>query len=559
MQYAEVIAKVLQVEVDIVDASLYRIAGTGRFAQSIGSSMEKEGMGFKWVLKNKKTLIIEEPRNHPICKECPGHEVCLEVFEIGCPIMLKEEVIGMIALACFDQEQKKHVFENLPEHIAFLEKIAELIASKYGAHIYYKETLATSTMLQKVMEFVRQGVIIFDTKRRIQYLNKYAENILGSNKKQLDYLAKINELRCMPIQKKGSFYEQELLFKVGEKKIYLQGQLFVMNKEAESFSEVFIFEDIIDIKKRYLKPQHQECTFDSVIGKDKAILSLKAKAKRLAQIDRHILIYGESGTGKETLARAIHHESLHKEEPFLTVNCKESIDPLFGQEVFGSGSLSKVNLVREGVLFFDEIADLSLRMQAKLMYLLEDDADFKGRIIASTSRELGELVASNRFREDLYYLLYPFSLTIPAVRERKQDIRWLIDHFFDKYTYIEGKKIKIEEEAYYELEHYPWYGNMREMENIISYIVLINKNGVVRKKDLTRILKQENIVEDMGFDLKELEKKMIIKAMNYYAHTTEGKRAAAKALGISPATLYRKLEQYHIGEERIYKISQNEK
>ncbi len=194
-QYAHVLSGVLRVDVDIVDHNLFRIAGTGKFADRVGTFIEEEGTGFKWVMDNGQMLIIENPREHAICKQCPTCDVCKEIFEICCPITLEGEAIGAIALACFIEEQKKFILENLKNYIDFLTKIAELIASKVGEFKNYQSIIATSQMLEKVMQFVGQGVVIFNADHTLEYVNQYAEKIFGNSKKQLDYLYKINEFR----------------------------------------------------------------------------------------------------------------------------------------------------------------------------------------------------------------------------------------------------------------------------------------------------------------------------------------------------------------------------
>ncbi|WP_070001102.1 sigma 54-interacting transcriptional regulator [Cellulosilyticum sp. I15G10I2] len=558
MNYADVISKVLQVDVDITDNKLYRLAGTGRFADTVGTYIENEATGFKWVLENRCNLIIEEPKKHSICKMCPSKDVCKEVFEIGCPIMLGEEVIGVIALACFEKEQKKVVFDNLAYYIDFLENIAELIASKVGEYTYYEEHIITSHMLKKVMEFVDKGVLIFGRGHTIRYMNQYAENILGNNQKQLEYLYKINQFKCMPIEEKNRDLETQYIFRVGQKQIHVQGRIFKMTTEMQSHMEVFIFQDIIDIKKRYVNVLKEDCSFDRILGSDETFLSVKEQAKRLAQTDKNILIYGESGVGKESFARAIHHDSRHKDKPFVTVNCTGIVEA-DAEEIFGDSPLSKMSLTGSGTLFFDEAADLPLRIQIRLLESLQLPGGFKGRIIISTNKDLEELVKQNQFRKDLYYLLHPFSLSIPPLRCRTKDIKELIQYFLKKYSYMEGKKVTIQKEALYELQNYPWKGNIRELENSMSYMILLNQNGTISHEDVLEKLNKSPQKTSEEFNLQNLEKQTIIKVMNRYANTVQGKKAAAKILGISMATLYRKIEYYNILAEKAYKISQDEK
>ncbi|MDF2595390.1 MAG: stc4 [Clostridia bacterium] len=557
ISYSDVISKVLQVDVDITDNKLYRIAGTGQFASTVGTYIEKEATGFKWVLENKCNLVIEEPREHPICQECPHQEACKEVFEIGCPIILEGEVIGVIALACFKKKQKKVVFDNLSYYIDFLENIAQLIASKVGEYTYYEENIVTSHMLQKVMEFVSQGVLIFGKGHTVRYMNKYAENILGNNQKQLEYLYKINAFKCMPIEEKNRESNSQYVFRIGQKKIYVEGRVYKITTEMQHYMEVFIFQDVVDVKKRYVQVQKEECSFDTMLGSAKTFIKAKEQAKRLAQTDKHLFILGESGAGKESFARAIHKDSPQKDKPFIKVNCT-GITEANIEEIFGEYPLSQISLAGEGTLFLEEAADLPLRAQAKLMENLQQSGSFKGRIIATTSKEQPLLLSQSQFRKDLYYLLCTFMLYIPPLRHRQEDIEPFITYLLAKYSYMEGKQLKIEPEAMEALKCYEWPGNIREMENVVSYMVVLNQSGTITHKEILEKLNISNETETEEFNLQQLEKRTIIKVMNRYVNTTQGKKAAAKVLGISMATLYRKIESYHIEIEKTYKISQNE-
>ncbi len=556
-QYAQVLSSILKVDVDIVDNHLFRIAGTGRFVDRLGTFIEAEGTGFKWVLENKKMLIIENPREEVICKHCPTCETCQELFEICCPIKLEEEVIGAIALACFQEEQKKLIFQNLDGYVDFLVKIAELIASKVGEAKNYQSIIATSQMLEKVMQFVTQGVVIFNSDNTLKYINQYAERILGNNKKQLDYLYKINEFKIFTVGQKKGNSEIEYVARVGQKKIRLFGYSYPISIDESNYGKVYIFQDIASIQEKIIIQDKRKYSFQSIIGEDKKILQVKEEARTLAKTDKNILIYGESGTGKEILARAIHSESDYREQPFIPIICTGVIESILEQEIFGNSennNLSKIELMKEGTLFLDEVADLPLRIQGELLQLLQDKERFSGRIIASTSKNIENLISENRFRRDLYYFFYPFIITIPPLRERRQDIPVLIRYFLERYAYLEKKQITIDKKAYAYLLQYAWAGNVREMENIISFIVLMNQSGKVELDDINQLIDLEDQNIDGSFCLETIEKNTIKKAMDLYGNTTDGKRKVAKVLGISPATLYRKLRQYGIHEEKSYTI-----
>ncbi len=558
-QYAQVLASILKVDVDIVDQQLFRIAGTGKFTDRVGTYIESEGTGFKWVLENKQMLIIENPREHAICQQCPSCDSCKELFEMCCPIILEGEAIGAIALACFKEEQKAFIFQDLENYMDFLKKIAELIASKVGEVKNYQSIIATSQMLEKVMQFVEQGVVIVHADNTLKYVNQAAEKIFGSSKKQLDYLYKINEFRILAVGQQKNLTDREYIARIQKRKIRLLGYSYPISIDESNYGKVYIFQDIAAIQEKFIGQTKEKYNFAMIIGEDPKTLQLKEQAQTLAKTNKNILIYGENGTGKEILARAIHSESVRRDHPFITITCSGVIESILEQEIFGNSendNLSKIELLKEGTLFLDEVADLPLRIQGELLQLFSDKARFSGRVIASSSKNLEELIAENRFRKDLYYLFYPFTLTIPPLRERRNDIPILIRYFLDRYAYLERKQITMDDKAYALLLDYAWLGNVREMENIISFIVVTNQSGSVAAADINDLLKIDDQSNGDSFDLETLEKTTIKKALDRYGNGTDGKRKVAKVLGISAATLYRKLQKYGIREAKTYTLGE---
>jgi transcriptional regulator with PAS, ATPase and Fis domain len=233
--------------------------------------------------------------------------------------------------------------------------------------------------------------------------------------------------------------------------------------------------------------------FAQLIGRSPVIIALQAEIQRVAQSDAKILVTGESGVGKELVAQSIHAQSLRSARPFVTVNCAGLPETLLESELFGHvkgsftgayrdkpGMLEKAD---EGTIFLDEIGEMSLRMQGMLLRFLETGelqkvgADRMGRridvrMIAATNRALAEMVAQGLFREDLYYRINVINIHVPPLRERRDDIPLLVDHFFENMGRMNGNRPLLTPEAYVTLAEYPWPGNVRELANVIERILV---------------------------------------------------------------------------------------
>ena len=299
----------------------------------------------------------------------------------------------------------------------------------------------------------------------------------------------------------------------------------------------------------------------------------KQKALIAAKSNSTVLITGESGTGKELFARAIHNHSDRTDYPFVAVNCAAIPDNLLESELFGyeegaftgakkGGKLGKFELAHKGTIFLDEIGDMSLHLQGKLLRVLQErELDKIGgksnifidvRVIAATNKNLEDLVKNGKFREDLYYRLKVIPITLPTLRERKNDIPLLIDYMIKEYAHKLNKDvIGIEDDASKTLVDYTWPGNVRELQNIIEYSINMSTSSLLTLDIIPNNIKaiyydEKSHKEEEIRTLEDLEKEEIRKAFNKYKHYKKDKELVAKALGISRATLYRKLEKYNL-------------
>jgi DNA-binding NtrC family response regulator len=297
-----------------------------------------------------------------------------------------------------------------------------------------------------------------------------------------------------------------------------------------------------------------------ILAADPDMKKIIVIAGNLAASDITVLIHGESGTGKELLARYIHRLSKRADKPFVAVNCAAIPDNLLESELFGhekgafTGAIErkkgKFEFANGGTILLDEIGEMSMALQAKLLRVLQErEIDRIGgkepvqvdvRVIATTNRDLKKECIEERFREDLYYRLNVFPLKVPPLRERSDDITILALYFLEKFSSLAGKKIQgFSEEGMDLIKNRPWYGNIRELENTIQRAVFLCKDEIIDIEDL--MLEDEMLKACPGGKIKDVEKDLIMQTLN---DVNGNKTKAAKILGVSVRTIRNKLNKY---------------
>ena len=306
--------------------------------------------------------------------------------------------------------------------------------------------------------------------------------------------------------------------------------------------------------------------FENFIGRTQQILQVYKTIAKVANTKSTVLIYGESGTGKELVARSIHYNSLRNQRPFIPVDCASLVETLLETELFGhvrgafTGALfTKKGLFEEadgGTLFIDELSNLNLSLQTKLLRFLQEHGIKRVggtesiavdvRVVAATNQPLEPLIKKGTFREDLFYRLNVVSITLPPLRERKEDIPMLANHFLQKFSEEHHKAIShISPEALEILMRHHWPGNVRELENTIERAIILSPHPIILPEDLPqKLLGSEQagltLLSEKPLSLKEVEKSYILKVLQ---ETKGNKKKAAEILGIDRTTLYRILEK----------------
>jgi transcriptional regulator with PAS, ATPase and Fis domain len=324
------------------------------------------------------------------------------------------------------------------------------------------------------------------------------------------------------------------------------------------------FRDLTDIEKLRREIQ-RNFTYEDIVGRHPKIKDILSFLPDIAESDCPVLIEGPTGSGKELIARAIHNLSRRKDGPFIEVNCAALPDTLIESEMFGyrkgafTGAIKdkagRFFLAHRGTIFLDEISNTSRAFQADLLRVLEDrefiplgdtkpvKTDF--RIIAATNRDLKAMITEGSFREDLYYRLNVVKISLPPLRQRKEDIPLLIDHFIRKFNLIKGAAIQgVSPEVLSFLMDYPFPGNVRELENIIEYAFISCKGHLIEIGHLPDDLLDTS--NGKGVSMSDQEKEELQKIRTILDRYPKNRLEAARALEMSRTTLWRKMKKYRL-------------
>lgn len=571
-QIAEAIASVIGVDVTIVDDNLYRVAGTGQYLASAWEQVDSSSV-FQRVIEKGQGYMVRDPATDQLCRECGARNKCKEFGEVCTPINVNNKTVGVIGLVAFNEVQQAKLFGNPNNLLAFLERMADLIAVKLLEKEKNDNLLMMAKQMEAVFESLDVGIIAIDEKGNILQYNHILQEtmdlkIFKIGVKMQEILPSF-ELINQEVSSGKVIKNHEYVVRHNGKKIRIvatvnpvmidgkmTGTIFIIKKVAQALSDV---NDMIGYN-------FNNTSLNAIIGGSNALNDVKDKALKASSSSSTVLIQGESGTGKELFARGIHSSGPRKDKPFVAINCAAIPEQLLESELFGyeqgafsgaakGGKAGKFELAHGGTLFLDEIGDMPLHLQSKLLRVLQErKVDRVGgrepipidvRIIAATNKDLEEKVSLGEFREDLYFRLSVIPLYIPPLRERKEDIPILMDFLLEKCNQKLGKRIRGFEPGVVDLlQNYHWVGNVRELENAIEYAVNMEPGEWISINNLPHKFKKEKIAaqEKNEKTIQEIEEEAIRKALA----NTKSREEAAKSLGISRATLFRKIKSYGI-------------
>lgn len=556
---------------EIADEKLVRVAGTGQCRERCGQIMD-EGFIYQHVLISGEAIIIEHPGFHPLCEPCQHYQNCLENAEVAMPIKVAEKIIGIIGLICFDAEQARRLLKNTDSLLRFLDKMAELVAGKIVENHQKRQQEVVMNELVTILNLLHDGILVVNEEQLVNNMNKSALKMLNVSEIMPFPLDKVIDAQRIwkAIVKKGCFSGQ-IKQKQGHSQLFCDA--VAIKTMGNLAGAVIMLKDFQQVQRLVKEATVSEIAtdFQQIIGESGKMRELKAVAKRVAPSNATLIIEGASGTGKELFARAIHQSSKRRNYAFIAINCGAIPENLLESELFGyeegsftgaqrGGKLGKFELAHKGTIFLDEIGDMPLHLQVKLLRVLQERCveriggshpiPIDVRVIAATHQNLEKLVVTGEFREDLYYRLHVIPLMIPPLCERKDDISLLAKFFLKHYCLLLGKDVlTMTPDVFDILEKYTWPGNVRELGNVIEYVSTMAVGDVVTAAMLPRRICNPMPLHSQihSLALVDLERDAIIKALAI-ASEMGHKDEAAKLLGISRATLYRKIKEYHVIE-----------
>lgn len=441
------------------------------------------------------------------------------------------------------------------------------------------ELFTENLKLNTILNCIADGVFTIDKEGKITSFNKAAEIITGYKEKEV--IGKSCKIifrseccgDCCPLKqamKKGktfSDFEMEILNSKGEIIPVSVSVAPIKDEKGKIIGGVETFRDISALKN--LQRKLEEEKFGNLIGKSKEMKKIFRIIESVSNASSTVLIEGETGTGKNLVAEAIHYYSDRRDKPFIKVSCAAVPETLLESELFGykrgafTGAIKdkpgKFQLANGGTIFLDEISDLPLSLQAKLLRIIEEQ-EFEPlggtetikvnvRIIAATNTNLEKAMREGKFREDLYYRLNVIKISLPPLRKRKEDIPLLVKHFIEKFNKETGKNIKGVSPSVMDLfMEYDWPGNVRQLENAIEHAFIYSTGRTIQLHHLPpdiRKYKRDTIREIFSSKkpFREMEKRIIFEALE---NANWNRDKAAKILGISRITLWRKIKKYNL-------------
>lgn len=571
-RFARMLASVLQLEVEIVDENLCRVAGTGAYGKFLGRQLSGNSRLLRHVLETKTEKVVTQSRFDPLCEGCDSKENCREKAFLGTPVILQDRCVGVISLIAVTHEQQEHISDNLREFSDYVRHISTIFVSKLLEDQGPRDNI--SKIFATMIDNMDQGVLVVDADNRVQFVNQTALKTLGVV--QNNIIGKPVRFRPLTFESNFTHGHMQHIVSWDDKSELIIGQLHNIQGR-----QLFLMAFHQSHTSFSVANASDEPHIEQLVGECRVMRQLKRLISRIAPSPSSVMVVGESGTGKEVVARAIHKLSGRRNKPFIAINCAAIPEQLLESELFGyvkgaftgasaNGKTGLIQAANTGTLFLDEIGDMPLMLQAKLLRAIEareilpigasSPIQVDIRIISATNQNLAQFIAEGKFREDLFYRLNVIPITLPPLRERQEDIELLVHYFLHLHTRRLGSVYPgIAPDVVEILRKHRWPGNLRELSNLMEYLVnvvpsgevidstllppnLLN-NGTTEQSDVTEVSEAHLSLDDAGGTaLEEMEKQMIREALSRH----NSKKEVADELGIGIATLYRKIKKYEL-------------
>ncbi len=448
--------------------------------------------------------------------------------------------------------------------------------------------------VRRILDLLNDGIIITDEKAIVHYINPAYTLYSGLEFEDIvnKYLPEVRPGAMLPKVLEDHKPIRNFPRKVGKVESYcdfipiiIEGKLvggIAIVKDVVRIKDLLqrleeSKEKIVQLDNRVKDSFKAKFTFSSIVGREGGLKNTITMCYKAAQTDSPVLLLGESGTGKEVLAQSIHNASKRKEYPFVDINCGALPENLLESELFGyeagaftgarkNGKLGLFEIANGGTIFLDEITEMPINLQTKLLRVLQEQRILKigsekaleinVRVIAATNKNVLELVKEKSFREDLYFRLAVFVISIPALRERKEDITLLVQKFIEEQQRKQKHVIFVNSDAMHILKYYDWPGNIREIKNIIEYACNVTEDYTIKPEDIPqnilkfssikRLVEQKRNNMTLAQIVGDVEKKIIRDYLTLYGNDVPAKKRIAQELNISIATLYNKIKRYNL-------------
>ncbi len=549
------LSSITEMDICVVNANLVRIIGTGKYSAMINEKITEKSPCNR-LLKGKLKYLLVKPCEDKVCSSCEYLHSCSGLVHLAVPFKIKNNgAMSLLFTAAKDQD-KKGLIKNTSLYMHLADFFSKEIEKEWQA-LNNKNAADCELSIQSLVNLIDKNVAIIK-KGNILFVNDSLKELLGLNGEENN--ASVQGILNPEKAGAGDQYFQKAVDVAGETRYF---KVFPRTIDKG-----------LDLQVVFVEPDSAKGTsyFDTHIFYSPNIKRAIEIAKKVSFSNSTILLEGESGTGKEVFADGIHLESERAQENFISVNCAAIPETLWESEFFGyadgaftgakkGGKIGKFQAADKGTLFLDEIEEAPLSMQAKLLRVLETKTiipvgsnkpvDIDVRIIAATNKNLEDMVERGHFRKDLFYRLNVIKIIIPPLRERKEDIIPLANYFLKGLSINKGgRTVDLTPEACDSLLKYSWPGNIRELKNAVEYAFLITNDTYISPADLPAYITEEGGEAPANLyqinTIRDFEYNALRTCIGTYGLTEHGRKKIEEKLGISRATLYRKLKKYNL-------------
>lgn len=551
------ISKLIHMEIAIFDESAKIVCTTPVYKKIKGTSVHVPSIN---EVLEKGNVLVTSPGKMESCFGCRFVENCPSKLEILTSIHVDSVTPAVISITSFDKDDAA-IMKNIKYYIETLDLISGLIEKFLVNVVSEKEN---EIIMYSGLGNSSDNYMITNTEGRVLF------NGLDQNKFNVN---------CAPDNNLSFWLDPEIVSTINKSRTVLTINATVINEEMKVSSipimkknKVLGYKLFFSNKGPDYPANGRNEALESLISVSESMSELKNTITRISKSSSSVVIYGETGTGKELIAKSIHQLSPRKNEPFIALNCANIPEQLFESELFGyedgtftgakkGGKHGILEQANGGTVFLDEISELPLFQQAKLLRFLQERTVTRlggtypypvdVRIICATNKDLQEAIEKGTFRKDLYYRINVIKLKVPSLRERRDDIPYLAEHFINLYKgSINSRVVGISKDAKKDLLSYDWPGNVRELENCIECALNIEPTEFIDSPSLP-LEKTSAIMSSPESVLKVSEAKIINDFLNQYGWSKNGKEKTAETLNISVRSLYRKIKEYELKDNTV--------